>query len=381
MNSVILSGIGLYHPKNSISNHELIDSFNRYVDFYNEKHADKIAASELTALQHSDVAFIEKASGIKSRYVVDKEGVLDIHCMQPRIAKRTDDELSIQAEMCVQAAEQALAQANKSASDIDMVIVACSNFQRAYPAISIEVQSAMGIEGFAYDMNVACSSATFAIFNAFQAIKNGGVKTALLLSPEVCSAHLNFCDRDSHFIFGDACTAIVLEEKECVTQQTDIYEVIDTRTKTAFSNNIRNNFGFLSCAEPEVLEDPRCIFARDKLFVQKGRRVFKDVIPMVSSLILNHLRDFNIKPNELQRLWLHQANAHMNMLIAEKVLGHKPDNHLAPMILNEFANTSSPGCLIAFARHHQDLAAGSLGILCSFGAGYSAGSVIVKKLA
>src|SRR5262249_47000031 len=152
------------------------------------------------------------------------------------------------------------------------------------------------------------------------------------------------------------------------------WEILGTRLKTQFSNNIRNNFGFLNRAAPEGVGKP------DKLFVQEGRKVFKEVVPMVAELIVAHLVDANVAPESLKRLWLHQANIHMNDFIARRVLGRDPNPGEAPVILDTYANTSSAGSIIAFHQHSDNLEAGDLGVICSFGAGYSAGSVIVKKL-
>ncbi len=91
---------------------------------------------------------------------------------------------------------------------------AASNMQRAYPAMAIEVQQALGIEGFAFDMNVACSSATFGIKTAADFIATGSAEAVLMVNPEICSGHLNFRDRDSHFIFGDVATAVIVERAD-----------------------------------------------------------------------------------------------------------------------------------------------------------------------
>ena len=69
----------------------------------------------------------------------------------------------------------------------------------------------------------------------------------------------------------------------------------------------------------------------------------------------------------------------MNQLIGRRLLGHDASADEAPVILDEFANTASAGSIIAFHRHSRDLVAGDLGVLCSFGAGYSIGSLILRK--
>jgi beta-ketodecanoyl-[acyl-carrier-protein] synthase len=367
-----LTGTGLYTPAQAISNDELVASFNEFVRRHNAAHAAAIATGAVEPLQPSSAEFIVKASGIKNRYVVDKAGVLDPEIMCPRIPERANDQVSVLAEMAVTAARDALKSADRKPEDIDGVLVGASNMQRAYPAMAVEVQNALGIDGFGFDMNVACSSATFALQTAADMVAAGHARAILVCNPEICSGHLNFRDRDSHFIFGDVATAFIVERAEAA--QAGGWEIVSTRLKTKFSNNIRNNFGFLNRAAPEG------IGTTDKLFVQEGRKVFKEVVPMVAEMILAHLAETGIAATSLKRLWLHQANLGMNEMIARRVLGRDPLPGEAPNILDEYANTSSAGSVIAFHKYSDDLAPGDIGLLCSFGAGYSAGSVILKKL-
>jgi beta-ketodecanoyl-[acyl-carrier-protein] synthase len=116
------------------------------------------------------------------------------------------------------------------------------------------------------------------------------------------------------------------------------------------------------------------------LFVQEGRRVFKEVVPMVSEMILAESERLGIDPKALRRLWLHQANAGMNRLIAQRVLGHEASEDESPTVLDVYGNTSSAGSIIAFHLHSEDLDPGDNGLICSFGAGYSAGSIFVRKV-
>ncbi|WP_339801519.1 beta-ketoacyl-ACP synthase III [uncultured Marinobacter sp.] len=368
----IISGTGLFTPEATITNDELVASFNRFVELHNERYADDIARGDMAPLQPSSSEFIEKASGIKSRHVMDKEGILDPERMCPRLPDRSNDEPSIQCEMALVACQEALARAGRTAADVDAVIVACSNLQRAYPAVAIEVQESLGIDGFAYDMNVACSSATFGLQAAANAIENGTAGAVLVVNPEICSGHLNFRDRDSHFIFGDACTALLVERSDRVEAGKG-FEILGTHLKTKFSNNIRNNFGFLNRG------DESGVGKADKLFVQQGRKVFKEVSPMVAELILAHLDSLSLAASDLRRMWLHQANLGMNQLISKRVLGRDASREEAPVILDEYANTSSAGSIIAFHLHHDDISSGELGVICSFGAGYSIGSVVVRR--
>ena len=370
--SAVITGSGLFTPAESISNDELVASFNAWVDLYNADNSEAIATGELEAKTHSSAEFIEKASGIKSRYVINKGGILDPERMMPKIPERHNDEPSVMCEIACRAAEQAMAEAGISAHELDAVIVAASNMQRAYPAMAIEVQSALGANGFAFDMNVACSSATFGIQQASDAVKSGSATRVLVVNPEICTGHLNFRDRDSHFIFGDVATAVVVESDATAARGSG-WDILDTRLQTLFSNNIRNNFGFLNRA------DENGVGQIDKLFIQEGRKVFKEVCPAVAEQITGQLADMNIAADDLKRIWLHQANQNMNDLIARKVFGRSPTEQESPTILDEYANTSSAGSVIAFHKHNADLVAGDLAVLCSFGAGYSIGSIVLRR--
>ena len=369
--SVVISGTGLFTPSEYITNEELVESFNEYVLKFNEDNKELISKGDLEALVPSSSEFIKKASGIEQRFVQDKQGILDINRMRPKLNARPNSQISILAEMAIKASKEAMNQAEVDASDIDAVICGCSNLQRAYPAVAIEIQEELGIKGYAYDMNVACSSATFSIQNAFNDIQSGVADKILVVNPEICSGHLNFKDRDAHFIFGDACTAVILERE---SQSEHAFGILGTKLQTKFSNNIRNNFGFLNAPEDADPDSP------DKLFIQNGRSVFKEVVPMVQDHIEQHLRELTIDINKVKRLWLHQANLNMNQLIAKRLLGRDPEEGEMPIILDNYANTSSAGSIIAFHQFKGDFSKDQIGVISSFGAGYSVGSVIIKKI-
>lgn len=380
--SICITATGLYTPPFSISNEELVQTFNQFVDSYNNKHAEAIANGEKQALQHSSAEFIEKVSGIKSRYVVEKSGILNPEIMSPVIPYRQlGEELSIMAEMGVAALQQALDNAGLVADDLDAIVVASSNFQRVYPAIAIEVQHAIGMkDGFAFDMNVACSAATFGISQAVGAINSGIAKRVAVLNIEITSAHLNWRNRDSHFIFGDVATATIIEQ----LGQPKGYEIVNCKLYTQFSTNIKNEYGFLDRCEflaaktamyPDI-DEP----VTDKLFLQEGRKVFREVCPKVSEIISTHLAENQLDPKNVKKMWLHQANINMIDLILRTVVGKDADKSIAPLVIAEYANTSSASPIIAFHKHQENMQSDDIGVICSFGAGYSIGSVLVKKV-
>jgi beta-ketodecanoyl-[acyl-carrier-protein] synthase len=184
---------------------------------------------------------------------------------------------------------------------------------------------------------------------------------------------MNWRERDSHFIFGDASVALVVEKVDRAPP--GAWEILSTRMLSKYSATaIRNNAGYLNRCDPSTQ------FADDKLFHQQGRRVFKEVVPLASKFITEHLAAHDLSPAQIARFWLHQANQKLNEVVAEWVLGRPATRTEAPIILDEYGNTASAGSLIAFSHHSEDLAAKSYGLMCSFGAGYSLGSLLLQRM-
>jgi beta-ketodecanoyl-[acyl-carrier-protein] synthase len=308
-----------------LDNVELCTAFNEFVRRENAKHAEAIAAGTRPALQPSSPEFIEKASGIRRRYLFDKTGVLDPERMCPNIPERPDDQLAVQAELAVRAIERALAAAGRVGEDVDLVVCGSSMLQRQYPAMAVEIQAAIGARGFAFDVTLGCSSATAAIQIASNAVRAGTATCAIAVAPELMSGHNNWRERDGHFLFGDASVAVVIEP--LAGARSGAWEILSIQSRTKFSSNIRNNFGFLNRCDPATQQAP------DKLFYQAGRRVFRDVVPAVPPFIAEHLAAHRLEPSRVAR----------------------------------------------FSLHHADLPSSSYGVMCSFGAGYSFTSLLLQR--
>lgn len=376
MVDVVISGTGLYVPPHKITNEQLVEAFNQHVDQFNTENAADIEAGLVEAKQYSSAEFIEKASGIKSRHMVDVEGVMDLNRMMSKMPEGghgTQDAPCFQAHMAIEAANMALSSAGVAAEDVDQVICSAALLQRYFPAIGIEVQHHLGTGGSAMDMVMACSSATYGLIAGVNAIKSGAADRVLMVNPEIFSTVVNYRDRDSHFIFGDIAVAVLLERAD-LAKGDDLWKVCDTKSSTKFSSNIRSHYG------PMTRLDDDSMFRKDMFFMQEGRKVFKELLPLVTSFISEQLSDKELTVEDVSRMWLHQANINMNMYAAKKLLGREPNAQEAPTVLDEYGNTAGAGSIVAFHKHRNDLKSGEKGIICSFGAGYSIGSLLVEKL-
>lgn len=373
MDRVVIGGIGVEIPAASISNEELVESFNLWVE---RENARRQGTGE-EPLRKSDADFIVHASGVRRRHVHTLDGILDPDRMTPRIQPRPEDELSVMAEFGVASARKALGDAGVAPEEVDMVICAASHHQRPYPAIGIEIQNALGISGTAFDMALGCSSAVAALHVAFNLIRAGAHRRILVVTPEIITGHLDFRDRQTHFLFGDASTSVLLERIVKDDARQGRLEVISTRGWTHYSSNIRTDFGFLLRAEQD---DPSIISMESKLIRQAGSKVFKDVTVAGHRFMVRFLEEQGLTVEHIRRFWLHQANARMNAMILKLALGGEVDIDRAPLVLDRLGNTAAAGAIIALAENHRDMKAGDYGLLCAFGAGYSIGGVLLRML-
>ena len=372
MQSIYITGTGFWIPKDGLTtNDEVVKSYNQFVDNYNLENSKAISSGSIESLAHSSSEFIEKASGIKTRYLYDKTNCLDPKRMKPKTRPELPNNTSILAEMGVDSARKAIKNAGITVDDIDGVILGTSHSARNYPAIAIEVQEALGINGYAYDMLVGCSSTTFAISNAYSDIASGLASTILVINPELTSPGNDFRVRDNHFIFGDACVATIVQGNPENTE--GAFKIKDRELVTQFSNNIRSDFSYMNRTDDLLRGD-------EVMFRQNGRSVFKEVCPMVVDMITNQLLKLKYTSDDIKRFWLHQANGNMINFIAKKLMGDDYSTDSAPMVLEKYGNVASAGSLIAFHETKDDFNSGELGVICSFGAGYSICSLVVEAV-
>ncbi|MCA9607330.1 MAG: beta-ketoacyl-ACP synthase III [Myxococcales bacterium] len=357
-----LTGSGVYLPPHSVTNDQLCGTYNTWA---------RRQGDAGSPLGESSPEFVEKVSGIRARRYVDAEGILDPDRMCPSIPDRAPDALSVQAEMALAATRDALAAAGRHGEEVDLVIVGASSLQRPYPAIAIELQHALGARGFAYDVSVGCSSGTFAIQLASDAIRAGSARCAVVCTPEIPSAYSNFRDRDSHFILGDAAAAVVIEP--VAAAKPGAWEILGTGSLSRFSSSVRNDGGFLNRCDVERRDLP------DKLFHQEGRKVFRDIVRLVPQFVTEQLAAVGLDTSDIDRCWLHQANGRMNEAIAQRLFGDGATAERVPTVLSELGNTAAAGALIAFDRYRDGLPAGAIGALFAFGAGYTIGGQILRR--
>ena len=97
MRDIFITSTGFWHPQEIVTNDEIVNSYNTYVTNFNERHAGDIANGSIKELPLSSAEFVEKASGIKTRYLIDKKNTLDPNLMRPQVNNEDESRISIHA--------------------------------------------------------------------------------------------------------------------------------------------------------------------------------------------------------------------------------------------------------------------------------------------
>lgn len=266
------------------------------------------------------------------------------------------------SHLAVEASRKALQAANLTPQDIDMIILATSTPDHTFPSTATRVQKNLGIsKGFAFDQAAACSGFIFALATADAYIKQGMVKTALIIGAETMSRLLDWKDRSTAVLFGDGAGAVVLQAHS----QTD-RGILGSLLRT-------NGAGY---DDLYVTGGPSTTQTAGTIHMN-GREVFRNAVHRLEEAVEDILKIHNISHQDIDWLVPHQANKRIIDATAKK-LG-LPDTKVIHTGADQ-ANTSAASVPLALDQAVRDgrIKKGDL-ILCeAFAAGYAWGSTLIR---
>ena len=257
-------------------------------------------------------------------------------------------------DMAYEASLKAMSMAQLSPDNIDMIIVATATPERKFPSTAVLLQNSLKIEqGFAFDINAACTGFVYALDVADKYIQSKVAKNILVVGSEKMSSLLDWKDRNTCVLFGDGAGAVVLSESS---------------KPGILSTNIGSNGSYKDLLTVNI--DPEFI-------EMKGNDVFKIAVKTMGKLAVSTLEKNNISIDQIDWLIPHQANSRIINAIAKKI--SLPGEKVI-LTVNKHGNTSAASIPLAFddAYHNGSLKEGNLIMLEAFGAGFTWGSVLLK---
>jgi 3-oxoacyl-[acyl-carrier-protein] synthase-3 len=319
--NAIISGIGVYCPENIWTNHDL----EKLVDTSDE--------------------WIRTRTGIEQRHILPKESNWKA------------------SDLGAKAAQEALEKAGIGPGDVDGIIAAGINPDKQFPATACFIQQKIGAQGFAFDVTAACAGFVYAVNMASLLIQSGQCKHILVVGAELLSRVVDWEDRNTCVLFGDAAGAVVLSACEeegrgvlCSTLNSD-----GAATDILFLNNLHQ-------ADSE--ESKSCL-------QMNGKQVFKSAVTNLSEVVSQTLDKQNLRAQDLDLAVFHQANVRILDAVAER-LGLTEEQ----LIVNvqRYGNTSSASVPLALyeAESQGKLAPGKLVSLAAIGGGMSWGCNLMR---
>lgn len=262
------------------------------------------------------------------------------------------------ASMAAEAAQQALADAEISAEELDLVIAATSTPDYAFPGVACQVQAAIGANrAFCFDLAAACSGFLYALSTAAAYIESGIARKILVIGADAMSKITNWEDRGTCILFGDGAGAAVL------TAASTGLMAFDLGTSGRDGGSLTCPFG----TDPEELP----------YIHMDGRRVFQFAVRTVPETIRRVLAEASWEKDEVRYYFLHQANARILASVARTL--QIPEEKI-PMNIAYCGNTSAASIPILLDEWNRAgrISPGDKLVLAGFGAGLTWGAAALE---
>lgn len=305
---------------------------------------------------------LEKMVDTNNDWIIERTGIKTRHIAEPGVAT---------SDLAFQATQKALKMAGMTAHDLDMIIVATVSPDQMMPSTACVLQSKLGCRNIvAFDITAACSGFVYGLSVADQFIRTGMFKNILVIGGEVLHTLVNYEDRETCILFGDAAGAWILSATEAS------YPNIIMSSHLHADGNLGDLF-VLPAGGSKIPFSQDVLDNKSQFVRMKGREIFKNAVRTMTECCHEALRANNVNPSEVDWLVPHQAN----LRILESVASHfEFPTEKVVVSLHETGNTSAASIPVAFDMAFQEgkIKRGQLILLAAFGAGLTSGSLLLR---
>jgi 3-oxoacyl-[acyl-carrier-protein] synthase III len=307
-------------------------------------------------------ADLERMVDTNDEWIVQRTGIRERHIVEPGVAT---------SDLAKEATLLALKQAGLTPDDLDVIIVATTTPDTIFPSTACMLQDKIGARhAWGFDLGAACSGFTYALTTAAQLIATGAHEHILVVGADVMSSIIDYTDRTTCVLFGDGAGAAVLSPAD----PSGGGAILD------FAHEIDGSGGPALCMPAGGSKLPASHETVDKglhYVHQEGQTVFRFAVRKTEELCRRLLAKNGLQPSDIDLFVSHQANRRIIQSAAEK-LGLDP----ARVVINieKYGNTTAATIPLALADALADgrLKAGHLVMLTSVGAGFTAGTVLLR---
>lgn len=311
----------------------------------------KISNEQMSSIVDTSDEWIFTRTGIKERRLLTKYG-------------------QSVTDLAAQASLQAINNISMDPSSIDLIILATSSPNDLFGSAS-KVQYEIGaVNALAFDITAACSGFVIGVVTAFQFISSGTYKNVLVIGADVLSKWVDWSDRSTCILFGDAAGAVIIQS--C---SSNLNSILNFHLST--DGNYADN---LSIAYKEQL-DPHPILnlyqGSFQYVSMNGKEVYKFAVSQVPLSIIRCLDKLNMSTEDVDWLLLHQANERIIMAVAEKL---SISRNKVISNLSKYGNTSAASIPLALNEvvELNKISRNDVIVIAGFGAGLTWGTIILR---
>ncbi len=302
---------------------------------------------------------LETMVDTSDEWIVSRTGVKERHILR--------GEKKGTSIMGAHAVEGLLKKTNTSPEDIDLVICATVTPDMIFPATATIISDKVGIKNaFSFDLNAACSGFIFALDTGRRFVESGEYKKVIVIGADKMSSIVDYTDRTTCVLFGDAGGAVLLEPT------TEDLGIIDSKLH---SDGIGKPYLHQKAGGSEKPASHETVDAREHFIYQEGQPVFKFAVTKMADVAAEIMEANNLKSEDIAYLVPHQANMRIIDATARR-MGLSRDKVM--INIERYGNTTNgtiPMCLYEWA---PKLKKGDILILAAFGGGFTWGSIYLK---
>ena len=310
----------------------------------------RLTNGELAEMVDTSDEWIMQRVGIKERRILKGDGLGS-------------------SDLGEQAVKGLLEKTNTSPQEIDLLICATTTPDMPFPATATIICDKTGIQNaFSFDLNAACSGFLFALQTGAEFIQSGRYKKVIVVGADKMSSIVDYTDRTTCALFGDAAGAVLLEPAP-VSDNVGIIDHI-LRSDGAGRKFLHMKAGG-SCKPPSY----ETINAREHFVYQEGQSVFKFAVSNMADVAVEIMEKNNLKSEDIAWLVPHQAN--MRIIEATgKRIGLPPEKVM--INIQRYGNTTAATIPLCIWEYEKMLKKDDVLILAAFGGGFSWGSIYLR---
>lgn len=303
---------------------------------------------ELETIVDTNDEWIKTRTGVEERRILKGEGLAS-------------------SDLAVPAIQEILKKNNLQPTDIDCIICATVTPDMIFPATANIIADKLGAtNAWGYDLQAACSGFLFALTQGASLIESGRYKKVIVVGAEKMSAIVDYTDRTTCILFGDAAGAVLLEPGE------PGYGIIDSLLKTDGSGRHYLKMKAGGSLKPASIET---VTAKEHFIYQEGQTVFKFAVKGMADVSAELMAKNNLKSEDVAWLVPHQANLRIISATADR-MGLSMDKVM--INIQRYGNTTSATIPLCLWEWEKQLKKGDNIVLAAFGGGFTWGATWVK---